>query len=133
MKNFKLKIRENIRSKRRLARITESFRLVYYDLVSDILRKKTQVIPCYGGISNVHLNYNGELWPCCVLGYKKPLGNLREADYDFRQVVNSEQANEVRKYIREKRCHCPLANQSYSNILCDFPSLLKVVKNILFN
>ncbi len=68
MKSFKQKIRNNIKSKRKLARITESFRLVYYDLVSDILKERRQVIPCYGGISNVHLNYNGDLWPCCVLG-----------------------------------------------------------------
>jgi len=133
MKLFKQKIRENIRSKRRLARITESFRLVYYDLVSDIIRQKTQVIPCYGGISNVHLNYNGELWPCCVLGYAKPMGNLRQADYDFYRVFHSDQADEVRRYIREKNCWCPLANQSYSNILCHLPSLVKVGKNIFMS
>jgi MoaA/NifB/PqqE/SkfB family radical SAM enzyme len=130
---FTQKIRENIRSKRRLARITESFRLVYYDLVSDIMRQKTQVIPCYGGISNVHLNYNGELWPCCVLGYAKPMGNLRQANYDFQQVFHSEQADEVRRYIRDKKCWCPLANQAYSNILCHLFSLLKVGKNILMS
>jgi len=133
MKLFKQKIRENIRSKRRLARITESFRLVYYDLVSDILKKKTQVIPCYGGISNVHLNYNGELWPCCVLGYAKPMGNLKQADYNFYYVFHSEQADEVRGYIRDKQCWCPLANQAYSNILGHFPSLLKVGKNIFMS
>jgi MoaA/NifB/PqqE/SkfB family radical SAM enzyme len=133
MKSFKQKIRNNIKSKRRLARITESFRLVYYDLVSEILKEKRQVIPCYGGISNVHLNYNGDLWPCCVLGYKKPMGNLRKAGYDFHRIYNSKQANEVRKYIRDERCYCPLANQTYSNILCNLPSLLKVCKNILKN
>lgn len=133
MKSFKQKIRENIRSRRKLGRITESFRLVYYDIVSDILRAKTQVIPCYGGISNVHLNYNGELWPCCVLGYKKPMGNLRKEGYDFQKVFHSEQADEVRRYIHDKNCWCPLANQAYSNILCDLPSLFKVGKNILSN
>ena len=133
MKSFKQKIKNNIKSKRRLARITESFRLVYYDLVSDILRKQKQVIACYGGISNVHLNYNGDLWPCCVLGYKKPMGNLREANYDFRQIFHSEQANEVRRYIRDRKCYCPLANQAYSNILCNTKALFKVLKNILIN
>ncbi len=133
MESFKRKIRENIKSKRRLARITESFRLVYYDLVSDILREKTQVIPCYGGISNVHLNYNGDLWPCCVLGYRKSMGNLREVNYDFQEMFHSERANEVRKYIRDRKCWCPLANQAYSNILCNLSSLLKVGRNILIN
>lgn len=131
MKRFKQKIRENIGLKKKLARITESLRLVYYDLVSEIMKQKTQMIPCYGGISNVHLNYNGELWPCCVLGYAKPLGNLRQADYNFRQVFHSGQADEVRRYIRAKRCWCPLANQAYSNILCHFSSLVQVAKNIL--
>lgn len=131
MRLFKQKIRDNLKSKRRLARITESFRLVYYDLVSEIMRQKTQVIPCYGGISNVHLNYNGELWPCCVLGYAKPMGNLREAEYDFVRVFYSAQADEVRRYIREKKCWCPLANQAYSNILCHFPSLFRVGQNIM--
>jgi MoaA/NifB/PqqE/SkfB family radical SAM enzyme len=133
MESFKRKIRENIGSKRSLARVTESFRLVYYDLVSDILTERKQVIPCYAGISNVHLNYNGELWPCCVLGYKKPMGNLRKANYDFKQVFHSHQADEVRRYIREKNCYCPLANQAYSNILCHFPSLFRVASNINFS
>jgi hypothetical protein len=131
MKSFKRKIRENLKSKRRLARITESFRLVYYDLASDILQQRKQVIPCYGGTSNVHINYNGELWPCCVIGYKKPMGNLRASDYNFHRVFHSGQASEVRKYIADGKCWCPLANQAYSNILCDLPSLFKVSKNIL--
>jgi MoaA/NifB/PqqE/SkfB family radical SAM enzyme len=131
MKTFKQKIKDNISKKRKLTRITESFRLVYYDLASDILKHNKQVIPCYAGISNVHLNFNGELWPCCVLGYKKPLGNLRDSNYDFQAVFHSKQADEVRKYIYNKNCCCPLANQAYSNILCNFPSLVKVSKNIL--
>jgi len=131
MRVFKQKIRENLTLKRRLARITESFRLEYYDLVSKIMIEKTQVIPCYGGISNVHLNFNGELWPCCVLGYAKPLGNVRQADYDFYRVFHSQQAQDVRMHIREKKCWCPLANQAYSNILCHLPSLVRVGRNIV--
>jgi len=133
MRRFSEKIRDNLTGKRRLAQISESLRLVYYDLVPRIIRERQQVIPCYAGISNVHLNYDGELWPCCVLGYKKPMGNLRESDYDFQRVFHSQKANEVRRYIRDRKCYCPLANQAYSNILCHLPSLLKVGKNILLN
>ena len=131
IREFGVKTRENIGEKRELAKVTESLRLVYYDLVVLILREQRQVIPCYAGISNVHINYDGEVWPCCVLGYQKPMGDLRQVDYDFQKVWHSDQANEVRKYIREKRCYCPLANQAYSNILCDFVSFFKVGKNIL--
>jgi MoaA/NifB/PqqE/SkfB family radical SAM enzyme len=131
MREFVAKIKENVGKKRVLAKITESLRLVYYDLVVHILREQRQVIPCYAGISNVHINYDGEVWPCCVLGYQKPMGNLREANYDFHQLFHSTRANEVRRYIRDKKCYCPLANQAYSNILCHLPSLFKVMKNII--
>ena len=131
IKQFSAKIKASVSDKRELAKVTESFRLVYYDLAVQIVRQQRQVIPCYAGISNVHINYDGEVWPCCVLGYSKPMGFLREQDLDFQKVWNSLQASEVRKYIGDGNCACPLANQAYSNILCHTPSLVKVMRNIL--
>lgn len=132
MRRFSNKIKENTNSKRKLARITEAMRLVYYELVPKILREQRQVIPCYAGISNVHINFDGEVWPCCVLGYDKPMGNLRDSNYDFHKILNSDQAREVKEYIKNKNCVCPLANQWYSNILCNFRQLAKVAKNMLY-
>jgi MoaA/NifB/PqqE/SkfB family radical SAM enzyme len=131
IREFAAKIRENVGEKRKLARVTESLRLVYYDLVTRILREQRQVIPCYAGISNVHINYDGEVWPCCVLGYSQPMGFLRESDYDFYKLWHSDRADEVRKYIKDGNCACPLANQAYSNILCSPKYLLRAIKNIL--
>lgn len=131
MERFKEKIRDNIKNKKELTQITEALRLVYYDLATEIIRTNRQVIPCYGGISNVHVNYDGEVWPCCVIGYKKPLGNLRDHNYDLQKVWHSRQAKEVRKSIKEKECACPLANQSYSNILCNFSSFTKAIVNMI--
>ncbi|HDH06644.1 MAG TPA: radical SAM protein, partial [Nitrospirae bacterium] len=131
VKGFSRKVRENIHKKRSLARTTEALRLVYYELASKIMQENKQVIPCYAGISNVHINFDGEVWPCCVLGYDKPMGNLREEDYDFKRIWRSEKTKLVRKYIKDKNCACPLANQTYSNILCDFGSMMKVFKNML--
>lgn len=131
VREFSAKIRENAYKKRRLAKVTESLRLVYYNLAVRILREQRQVIPCYAGISNVHINYDGEVWPCCVLGYSQPMGSLRETDYDFHKVWESEQATRVRKYIKDGNCACPLANQAYSNILCHAPSMVKTLHNIV--
>ena len=128
---FGEKIRQNIEKKRKLTKVTESLRLVYYDLVVQILEQNRQVIPCFAGISNVHINFDGEVWPCCVLGYSQPLGSLRTVGYDFQKVWHSAQANAVRKYIKDGNCACPLANQAYSNILCSPKYLLKVIFNIL--
>ena len=134
IKDFARKVEENIASKRSLAKMTEALRVVYYDIAGKILEEKRQVIPCYAGVSNVHINYDGGVWPCCVLGYDKQMGNLRDYNYDFQKLWHSEKANEVRKYIRGKNCACPLANQGYSNILMHFPSLFKAgVKSIEFS
>lgn len=125
IKDFAKKVEENIGTKKNLAKMTEAMRVVYYDIAGKILETHTQVIPCYAGVSNVHINYDGGVWPCCVLGYDQEMGNLREYDYDFRKLWLSQKAKEVRKYIKNKNCACPLANQGYSNILMHLPSLWK--------
>jgi MoaA/NifB/PqqE/SkfB family radical SAM enzyme len=129
MTDFTRRIRENLKHKRELARLTESLRLVYYDYAAATLREKRQVLPCYGGITNAHINPYGQLWPCCVLGYDQPLGELRAADYDFWRVWRSEQAAKVRAFIKGGGCACPLANQMYSNILCDPRATWQVARN----
>lgn len=125
IKNFSRKIKENMTSKKNLARTTEALRLVYYDIAGKILETKTQVLPCYAGVSNVHINFDGGVWPCCVLGYEKQMGNLRNYGYDFQKLWLSEEAQNVRSFIQNKNCACPLANQAYSNILLHVPSLIK--------
>lgn len=125
---FSRKIREDIATKRTLTKTTESLRLVYYDLAVRILKESRQVIPCFAGISNVHINYDGEVWPCCVLGYLKSMGSLREYNFDFKELWRSERAKGVRKFIKGKNCACPLANQAYSNIICSLTYLLKALR-----
>jgi MoaA/NifB/PqqE/SkfB family radical SAM enzyme len=130
IEEFSTKIRNSMKKKRRLARVTESMRLVYYELVVKILQEKRQVIPCLGGISNAHINYNGQVWPCAVLAYDQPMGSLRDFDYDFLRLWQSHQAQQVRQYIKDGNCACPLANQWYSNILSSPKYMLKTVANI---
>ena len=121
---------KGVQLKKGLSKVTQAFRLVYYDYVYRIMKEKRQVIPCYAGWTNAHISAYGGIWPCCILGYGKEMGNLREVDYDFYKVWNSKKAKEVRKYIQDRNCYCPLANQAYSNILCDPISMVKVVSKI---
>ena len=134
IKDFARKVEDNIGKKKKLARTTEAMRVVYYDLAGKILAEKRQVIPCYAGVSNVHINYDGGVWPCCVLGYEQEMGNLRDYDYDFQKLWYSDKAFEVRKYIKEKNCACPLANQAYSNELMHILTLVKAgVKSVVYS
>jgi len=128
---FVQQIRENMGNRKLFQRITNAFRLVYYSLAIRILKENRQVIPCYAGISNVHMTPYGDIWACCTLGYDKPMGNLRDYDYNFQKLWNSAEAKRVRTYIRAGHCNCPMANQTYSNILMHGPSLLRVLREIL--
>ncbi|MBW6515126.1 MAG: radical SAM protein [Candidatus Cloacimonetes bacterium] len=107
-----------------MSRITQSFRIEYYNLVKKILRDKKQVIPCYAGIASCHIAPNGDVWMCCTKA--KPIGNLRKKDYNFSSIWFSKNAKIERKEIRQKRCYCPLANSSYTNLLLNIPSLWRV-------
>ena len=66
-----------------------------------------------------------------MLGYDQPMGDLRQAGYDMGKVWHSEQASEVRAYIKGRNCACPLANQAYSNILCDPIATLRAGRTLL--
>ncbi|MGD9096515.1 MAG: radical SAM protein [Desulfobacterales bacterium] len=127
---FERQIRANMRDKVLFQRITNAFRLVYYQLAIKIMQHNRQVIPCYAGISNAHMTPYGDIWACCTLGYERSMGNLRDFDYDFGKLWNSPRARQVRRFIRNRHCACPLANQTYSNILMHPRSLMRVVIEI---
>jgi MoaA/NifB/PqqE/SkfB family radical SAM enzyme len=128
---FVAQIRNDMKKRVLFQRITNAFRLVYYQLAIRIMEKNRQVIPCYAGISNAHMTPYGDIWACCTLGYDKPMGNLRAFDYDFKKLWAGDEAKTIRKYIADGNCACPLANQAYSNILMHLPSLVMVLKQIL--
>jgi MoaA/NifB/PqqE/SkfB family radical SAM enzyme len=129
---FKDEAKQYLKYRRSISKFTDAARLVYYDYVVRILNEQRQVLPCYAGWSNAHLNPYGDVWPCCILGYNKPMGNLREFGYDFKRLWTSAQANAVRRYIRDGKCYCPMANQFYSNMLCSAIASIKVARNLVF-
>jgi sulfatase maturation enzyme AslB (radical SAM superfamily) len=108
----------------RINRITQGFRVEYYNLVKRILRDHTQVIPCYSGRASVQISPDGDIWACCIKA--KPFGNLRKTDYDFRKIWFSKAMDDERRAIKAKTCYCPMANASYTNMLMDIPTLWRV-------
>lgn len=112
-----------------IAKITEAFRVEYYKLVKHILDEQDQVIPCYAGWASAQIYADGTIWPCCVRADN--LGNLRDHNYDFREIWFGERIMEVRRSIAAKECHCPLANASYTNMLHDVPTVTRVGAKVL--
>ncbi|MDD2332265.1 MAG: radical SAM protein [Candidatus Cloacimonetes bacterium] len=105
-------------------KITQAFRIEYYNLVKKTLRDQTQVIPCYAAVSSAQISPDGDIWSCCIKA--KTLGRLRKVDYNFKAIWYSAEAELERRSIHKKECWCPLANAAYTNMLMDFPTLLRV-------
>jgi MoaA/NifB/PqqE/SkfB family radical SAM enzyme len=111
-----------------VARLVESLRLEYYELSARILEQKKQVIDCYAGWASAHLAPDGNLWGCCIRA--ESVGNLRDHGYDFQRVWFGAQADAFRASVRAHECACPLANASYTNLLIDPRSLVRVAAHM---
>jgi len=107
-----------------VGRIIQSFRLEYYENVKSLLFGKPARWPCYAGFASGQIMPDGEVWECCIKG--NSMGNLQQADYDFRRVWFSNQAEQVRQTIKGSKCECPLANAAYTNMLLHPPTLGRV-------
>jgi MoaA/NifB/PqqE/SkfB family radical SAM enzyme len=112
-----------------LARVTQGFRVHYYQLAKRILAGRRQAIPCYAGFASAHIAPDGDVWACCTRA--EPLGNLRETDYDFAPIWLGEAAKATRRSIAAGECYCPMANVSYSNMLLHAPTLVRVARDVL--
>jgi MoaA/NifB/PqqE/SkfB family radical SAM enzyme len=111
-----------------VARITQSFRDRYYDIVKRTLVEKRQIIPCMAGIASAQIAPNGDVWACCIRA--ESVGNLREHNYNFSSVWRSAEAQEMRRSIKAGECFCPLANASYTNMLCHVPTMTSVALEV---
>jgi MoaA/NifB/PqqE/SkfB family radical SAM enzyme len=111
-----------------ISRVTQSFRVRYYELVKRFLETGQEIIPCYAGVASAQIAPDGDVWFCCIKA--EPVGNLREAGYDFRAVWFGDRARRARAQMRAGRCACPLANASYTNMLMHVPTVTSVALEV---
>ncbi len=111
------------------AKITQAFRMQYYDLAKRILLERRQVIPCHAGCASGHIAPDGDVWTCCTRA--DPVGNLRDSAYDLAPIWFAERADVLRRSIAAGECYCPMANVAYSNMLLHPPTLLRVAGRAL--
>lgn len=111
------------------SKLIKSFRLVYYNYLLNIFKKQMRIIPCYASWASCHIDPYGNIWTCATNNFR--LGSLRKNNYDFKKVWFSKEAYKIREKLRQKKCFCQLANVSYTNILCNFESLMKVLGNFI--
>lgn len=113
-------IKSRLAKDNRLDRTTKALRLGYYDFVDQWLTANRQPIPCYAGRASCQITSDGKIVACGVRWLEEGLmGDLKEADYNFKEVWFSERAERVRRSIRNYECACPLSNGYYASIPCN--------------
>lgn len=116
--------RHSRRSRTAVEALVAGLRQEYYRLLEKHDEDPREHLPCFAAITSAHIMPEGKVWACCILG--ETLGDLRASEYDLPTIWYSAQANSVRARIRRDRCHCPLANQAYLNLLVNPASLVRV-------
>jgi radical SAM protein with 4Fe4S-binding SPASM domain len=122
--------------KKRLAAVY-GFRGAKLKAAQDILQRRyiyeaalhnQRTSPCYAGKLNLVLTETGDLYPCEDFSGKMKIGNLREAEYDLQQLLESDQGQKILKFIDDKECCCTHECYIMTNILFNpgfYPALLK--------
>lgn len=113
-----------------VSRITRAFRCRYYSMVKEILDEGRMIIPCYAGVASCQIAPDGKVWACCMRA--EVMGDLKDADYDFKTVWFSDRARKVREDIKARNCFCTLANASYTNMLFAVRELAQVAAEVVF-
>jgi len=75
----------------------------YHKIALDTLKKKKQLIPCRISSFLPVIDATGNVYHCELL---PAIGNLRDFDYNFLTIRQSDKAKQQRKDISNKKCHC---------------------------
>ena len=107
-RNFKYRIDKNINLFSPMA-FKEAIEMVVNRIIINNYKCKKQTVKCRAGSKVIVIYENGDIYPCETLGYK--FGNLRDVNYDVRQLLFSARAKKIIKNIQqEKSCYCTWEN-----------------------
>jgi len=108
------------------ARLKAAQDILQRRLIHQTLLDQKRLIPCYAGKLNLVLTETGDVYPCEILSTS--FGNVRDYDYDMKQIVHSERAGPVLDSITNNHCYCTHECYFITNILFNprlYPTLAK--------
>ena len=103
-------------------------RIIRPKLITQMVKERRFVIPCYAGTLGGNRFSNGDVLACELMGQGQILGNVRDCNYDFKKIWHSQKANEVRAWISKTKCYCTYECFMTVNILFNplmYPVILK--------
>ena len=102
---------------------------IQYDIIKNTyLEQKFESYCPAGSIFGVIMS-DGTVFPCEVLD--KPLGNLKDYDYDFLKLWFDSEAINTKKWIKDTKCNCHWECAWTYNILSNVKYVPKLVNKML--
>ncbi len=98
-----------------MARLKSAQDLVQRQLIYETMRQSRRLLPCYAGRITAVMNEEGDVFPCEILLDR--MGNIRDFDYDFQELMHSQEADRVRAKIHRSKCYCSHECYFVTNIL----------------
>lgn len=114
------------RDRRPLSRL---FRSIYEEnmaVLRETLDRDGYVMPCHAGRKMLIVNEYGDVFPCEPL--HRPMGNLRDFDYDVARLRATPEAQELVRWIWDEKCFCTWECAVHANIVFNrstYPSLVR--------
>jgi len=108
------------------ARLKAAQDILQRRMIHQTLLEQKRDIPCYAGKLNLVLTETGDVYPCEILSTS--FGNVRNFDYNMKEIVRSEAAGPVLNSIYNKQCYCTHECYFITNILFNprlYPALAK--------
>ncbi len=107
------------------ARLKAAQDILQRRLIYETETRKEKLTDCYAGRLNLVLTEGGDLFPC--ESFTAKMGNVREHDYDIKNILRSERAGKIVASIQDTGCFCSHECYLMTNILFDmrmYPRLL---------
>lgn len=108
------------------ARIKAAQDVLQRRLIHGTMREHERTTPCYAGRLNLVLSEAGEVFPCELRS--ESFGNVRDFNYNMKEVVRTERARRVNESIKNNGCCCTHECYFMTNILFNprmYPALMK--------
>lgn len=94
-----------------------------------IVKENRYFSPCYAGNINAVIYPDGNVFPCELLNER--MGNLKEADYDFKKIWFSKKSEQIRQKIKKSRCYCTHECYLLPNVIFNLGFSMNIIKNYL--
>ena len=135
------KINENAalnlkKRKYQFSRVFYGLQKYMYHILYQTLDKKRPVYPCLAGRRLIEIFDNGDVAPCEMLQaidsmIDPVMGNIRDYDYNLRELLNSKKAGELIKHIRDSECCCTFECSIFASTVFNPSSCFDLMKNMV--